>query len=193
MKKTVYNDVSISYLANGEAASLAAEGEEAEALAAMAHAHQDIHWHGRNDYIIPWSAVLGVTITKIIEDVSAPHDDICDGYCANKGYSGVDLNGYTPSCVQVEADPDDPGTSWARVRFEKDGAEPFWSYRAIVGEADLIMADGSIAYIKDCAKSPEKNIYGIMGTNSETEGYIKFLDPGDTETVIAAYTVEVCS
>ena len=101
MKKTVYNDVSISYLANGDVASLAAEGEEAEALAAMAHAHQDIHWHGANDYIIPWSAVLGVTITKSIEDVSAPHDDICDGYCDKKGLN-IELKDISSKCYTLD-------------------------------------------------------------------------------------------
>lgn len=105
MKKTVYNDVSISYFANGEVASLAAEGEEAEALAAMAHAHQDIHWHGANDYIIPWSAVLGVTITKSIEDVSAPYDAICGG-CEHPG-AYLKLKDGVTFCYYTDADTSD--------------------------------------------------------------------------------------
>lgn len=147
--------------------------------------------------------VVGMSETAVLKDLLKKKYDIdADGNsfvsvlmnAAESGYSGVDLNGYTPSCVHVEVmDPDeDPDDYWARVYFEKDGAEPFWSDWARVGEPGQITADGNIAYIKDGAKSPEKNIYGIMGTNSETEGYIKFVDPRDMETVIATYTTGVC-
>lgn len=100
MKKTGYS-VTLKHLSNGEPASKTAFGDEAEAIVAMARAHQDIHWDGDDHYLIPWSAVLGVTITKSIEDVSAPHDDICDGYCDKKGLN-IELKDISSKCYTLD-------------------------------------------------------------------------------------------
>lgn len=82
MKKTNYT-VTVYYLESGEGAELNVTGNAAEAVVAQAHAGQDLRFTRDvdgtpTDTIIEWSAVQSVHITKTIEDVPAPKDDICE-------------------------------------------------------------------------------------------------------------------
>ena len=82
MKKTTYT-VNVYYQSDGSVESF--EGltaEIAEAINAQAHAHQDLHWFIDNEgtmyeFLIPWEAVLAVTIVKEVTDETAPTDSIC--------------------------------------------------------------------------------------------------------------------
>ena len=103
MKKITYN-VTVYYLpiSGNTVQSVQIPSDYAEAVAAQAHAHKDIrYWMNGTEYLIEWFSVRSVTINKVIEDVAAPHDDVCDGYCANKGF-GIELKEVTTSCYTLD-------------------------------------------------------------------------------------------
>lgn len=83
MKKTTYN-VTVAFLpvTEGEIPTpQTAEltGANAEAAVAQARAGQDIRYTIEGtEYLIEWSSVRYVIINKVIEDVTAPTDAICN-------------------------------------------------------------------------------------------------------------------
>lgn len=51
--------------------------------------------------ITPYSAINFIEWTVVYGTEEAPHDDICDGYCANKGF-GIVLKEVTSSCYTLD-------------------------------------------------------------------------------------------
>lgn len=106
MKKLSYSEVSL-YFHRGEGSCKTDTftGEEAQAVASQILAHEDIRSHvGDNNEltsIVKWDSVIMATLVRAVEEVAAPHDDICDGYCDKKGLN-IELKDISSKCYTLD-------------------------------------------------------------------------------------------
>lgn len=120
MKQRRIKELTINHYEQGSSVQYTPSREEEYApVLAQAEAHQDLRFHAEINsvevlIILPWESVINVYATYETADVTAPHDDICDGYCAKKGLN-IELKDISSKCYTLD------GASLASMSFVVGG------------------------------------------------------------------------
>lgn len=120
MKQRRIKELTINHYEQGSSVTYTpSRTEEYAPVLAQAEAHQDLRFHAEVNsvetlIILPWESVISVSATYETADVAAPHDDICDGYCAKKGLN-IELKDISSKCYTLD------GASLASMSFVVGG------------------------------------------------------------------------
>lgn len=81
-------------------------GDSMQSVAEQVISHRDLHWAKEVDgetmhHAVPDQSVAWALFTYAAEEVEAPHDDICDGYCDKKGLN-IELKDISSKCYTLD-------------------------------------------------------------------------------------------
>ena len=120
MKKMKYETVTVGIHRNDcIMVSTNTFGESMQSVAEQVISHSDLHWdtvvYGETrHHVVPDQSVAWALFTYATEEVEAPHDDICDGYCDKKGLN-IELKDISSKCYTLD------GASLASMSFVVGG------------------------------------------------------------------------
>lgn len=191
MKQRRIKELSISHYEQGVVDSyIPSRTEEYASVLAQAEAHQDLRFHAQINgveilVIFPWESVSGVIATYETVDVTAPHDDICDGVMKKDGIRIVTLG--EGSLISIATDTE-TGEAYVTQHYVYDGQEydveqaficeaefPSELVESVIFNGEEVPKDGLTFHIChgeecDCPEVPDDETQMNFSVTAEIDG-----------------------